>query len=303
MRITHQGMVENIIVNIQERIKKVSEVQEQMSSGIRVSKSSDDPVAAAEILNLRSTNRREQQYSKNIERALSSMQMSETIIDDIRTAMSSARASAVRGANEAIGTNGRISIAHEINQKMSIMLHQVNQIFDNRYLFGGTNASGTPYHYEEDESGWLSSINQQFEESPDGMELLVEDGQRMNVSVTYDDFMNLEDGETIFGLLFDLRDGLTGDDPDAVAETLERFDTALEMLSAATASIGTRTQGLYQIQEQLENKEMITRERISNLADVDIVDAITRFQDEQNAYEVALKTAATAIRSSLIDFL
>jgi len=57
------------------------------------------------------------------------------------------------------------------------------------------------------------------------------------------------------------------------------------------------------LQENYNDKQTLDKERKSQLQDVDLVEAVTRFQEESNAYELALRTAASVIQPSLANFL
>lgn len=303
MRVTLHGMIQKVVGNVQNRFESLAEIQRQLSTGLKVEKASDNPAASAVMMELQSTMRRNEQFMRNINYSIIFLETTESALSEIRDSLVSVRANAVKGANDAISSADRIAMAQQIDTGIRQVFHNVNQRHLGRFLFGGSKTDGQPYAAEEGEDGWLEDISPQYDTPLKAVEHIVSDGQRVKISVTGDNLLNLGEGETMFGMLTELRQAFAADDSEAIANMLDRIDTALDQINSLIGMVGARTSNLMTLKDRMDMDKLTITERYSQLADVDIIDAVTRFQEEQNAYEMALRTAASVIQPSLVNFI
>ena len=303
MRVTHHGLVSQVISNVEYRLNKIAKSQEQVTTGLRVNHPSDDPVAAGELLRLHSRLDRLQQYQRNIESGLANMRMTDTVLSNIRDLVIRARSSAVEGANGALAEQDRQAIAEQIDQCLRELLSLANQKSGNRYLFGGTDTLSRPYRGIEDDNGGLENISSNFGESQNAVEMVVNEGERMEMSIGATDTFNFGDGETLFNILFDLRQALLDNDEDETGRAIPRLDDALDNLSAVSSMLGSRINSANSLISRFEDNEIDMSERISELGDIDIVEAVTRLNEDQTSYELALRISAKTIQPSLVNFV
>lgn len=281
----------------------MADVQRKMTTGLEVERLSDDPTRAGEILALQSRINRTAQYTRNIDGGIANLRMTENSLSHISDVLSNIRARAIEGSNGALSAEDRIPIAAEIEQYLREIVHTANQKFGNYYLFGGAETRNPPYEIVEDEEGVISEVNALFEEPPGHIERIVSEGERMDFSVGALDTFDLGDGETLFGILFDLHTALLEDDVDAIGETLPRIDAAIDQISSLTALIGSRVGAAETLRERLETEDIRLQDRFSELTDVDIIEIVTQFNIEQTAYEMSLRAAAKVVQPSLVNFV
>ena len=303
MRITNHRVIEQVVNNIQNRYERLAAVQQQLSTGRRVEKPSDDPGAVSEIMALDSQIRRGKQWMRNLDNGIASMQFTENSLNQVQELLVRVRASGIEGANDTVNSDDRRAIAEEIDQQLRELSLIANRRHGNRYVFGGCELNRTPYNVVENEDGWVTEIVNEFNQPANAVEQIIGENTRMEISLPGDDVFDLGEGESMFGILIDLREALTNDDADAVGDVLPRIDVALEQISSLTASIGSRIGTAQTISEQLTELEDQYTERVSILADADIVATITHLREEESAYEMALSTAAKVIQPSLVYFL
>lgn len=303
MRITNHRIVEQVTQNTQRRLSELVKVQEQMSSGVRVSKSSDDPGATGEILELNSLIRKSNQWQRNIDGGISSLQATESSLDAVHEMLVDIRSTCVQASNEGLSSDDRQAIAMEIDQKLRELVSIANGRFGNRYIFGASELNTPPYSTVEDEDGMVAAVVSGFESPQNPVEYIIGERDRLQVSVGGSEVFDLGDGETIYGIMIDLRDALMDDDVEGVSNTLPRIDDALDCVSSLTTAVGTRVGSAQSLLDQLKDMQTEYDNRRSDLQDVDIVEASTRYNEEKTAYELALKTAADVIQLSLVNFV
>ena len=220
MRITHHRLVEQVINNVEAQMERLSRSQEQLTTGRRVNRTSDDPVAASEILNLQTRLDRIDQYRRNINSGLSSLNLTENTLSQVRDLGVRVRSLTVQGANDVTTSEGRQALAEEIDQEIRQLLSLANTSHNGRYLFGGNEIRQAPYEAVEGESGWLETVTPTFLQGQDRLELIIDEGERMEMTVTAEDTFALGDADDLFDIIFDLRQALADNDGEAIGLSL-----------------------------------------------------------------------------------
>jgi len=77
----------------------------------------------------------------------------------------------------------------------------------------------------------------------------------------------------------------------------------LENIVRVRGETGARVQELESRQNRLEDENLATKSLLSNLEEVDMTEAISRFQTLQTALQASMQTTAKVMNLSLLDFL
>ncbi|HLB75324.1 MAG TPA: flagellar hook-associated protein FlgL [Sedimentisphaerales bacterium] len=120
-------------------------LQEQASTGSRINRASDDPSAAYRVLGLNSQVRTLESYADNIERTLSTLEISLTVIGEMISALADAKVAVSQITSGIYGEDGRATAAEGINDTLEQMVSLANTQHLNEYLFGGGNTGSAPY--------------------------------------------------------------------------------------------------------------------------------------------------------------
>ncbi len=112
-----------------------------------------------------------------------------------------------------------------------------------------------------------------------------------------------ENGVNMFQLGIGLKNALWKGDVDGVRALLDSIDQALVQATQVTGILGARMQALQTQESALASDEIMLRQFISDVEDVDIAEAAIRLQAEQSAYEYALAAAARLMQISIVDRL
>jgi flagellar hook-associated protein 3 FlgL len=100
-----------------------------------------------------------------------------------------------------------------------------------------------------------------------------------------------------------LRTALETNDTVEIGRALERLDADLERVTFAQADIGNRLQNLDVIETRLEDENVQLQSALANDLDVDLVEAISQLTARQYAFEASLRSAASLMQLSLLNFL
>jgi len=114
---------------------------------------------------------------------------------------------------------------------------------------------------------------------------------------------NTLETETVFNTLIRLRTALEMGNDEEIGRSLERLDTDISRLNFARAEIGGRLQNLGVIGYRLEDENVQLQTALSQDVDVDLVEAISNLTARQYAFEASLRTSASLMQLTLLNFL
>src|SRR3979409_106674 len=116
MRITTQMVVDLTLRNIETNQQRTSDLQNQIPSGSRIFKPSDDPIGVARALDLQDGISQTEQYLRNIDQGNAWLNATDSVLQSVSDSMNRARELAVQSANDSLSSADRVSIKAEINQ-------------------------------------------------------------------------------------------------------------------------------------------------------------------------------------------
>src|SRR3979411_3344182 len=116
MRITMGMMAENSLRNIEANQTRVQNLQDQITSGSRINKPSDDPIGAAQALSLQESLDQSAQYGRNIDQGTSWLNATDSALGSVTDSLHRARELAVQAANGTLTPSDRNAIQAEISQ-------------------------------------------------------------------------------------------------------------------------------------------------------------------------------------------
>lgn len=138
MRITNKMMTNNALYNINNNKNLLSSLEQQYSSGKKITKPSDDPIVAVRALKFR-TNLSElnQYYEKNIPDALAWMDVTESALNTVNSIITSMNTYCNQGANDYPTAEDRNAIATNLEQLKGQLYQEGNTNYAGRYVFSG----------------------------------------------------------------------------------------------------------------------------------------------------------------------
>lgn len=138
MRITNQMISGNSLRNMQKGIQGVDKTTQQLTSGKKIQKASEDPVIAIRALKLRTTVNQLTQYKqKNIPDANSWLEITETSLENVVKSTKSVMEYCVQGSTDSFNTTDRSSIIDALKQLQEMIYDEGNSSYAGRYIFSG----------------------------------------------------------------------------------------------------------------------------------------------------------------------
>ncbi len=149
MRIADKMQYNQVTSNVQKNRSDMSQLQDQAATQKRVTKPSDDPLAAARVLSTRTEVRGNEQFLRNIQNAKSFLEFSDQSLGELTEALVRAKEIAVSQAGDT-GANSqtRLMSSAEIGQIYNQAIQIGNRKMGERFVFSGYNTQTQPFNQE-----------------------------------------------------------------------------------------------------------------------------------------------------------
>lgn len=306
MRITNNMIINNIMRNLNNNLKRMNDVNQQLSTGKKFKLPSDDPIGVSKSLKLNTDLSKIEQYKRNADDALSWMEVTESAVAEIGEVLQRARELAVDAANGTKTPDDLKKISSEIGQLKDHIIKVANTTYAGRYIFSG---------YKTDQELLVDDGKYNFD-LKQGEVSVYNVGVAENIEVntvglkifgTGDSDYSSDASENDKSYLIDVfdkfEDALNNDDSTVIQESIDKIDGCMNQLLQVRADIGAKTNRLELTKSKLESQTLTFTELLSNNEDVDMAEAIMNLNVEQNIYRASLAAGAQSIQPSLIDFL
>ncbi|MBD3393024.1 MAG: flagellar hook-associated protein 3 [Chitinivibrionales bacterium] len=145
MRITFKTLNRHAQNVIHDRYANLAKLQEQLATGRRLLRPSDDPVDVSNDLKLRAKVSALAQYKRNIEDGTGWMAVTDTAMVSMNELMQRLRELAIQAASDSQTITERRYIAKEVEQLTRQMISLTNTNYKGDYVFAGTQTKITPY--------------------------------------------------------------------------------------------------------------------------------------------------------------
>lgn len=294
MRITNRTINNNLLLNLNRSMGRLDRLNNQLGSKKQIRVPSDDPVKAGVILRMNTAVRETEQYVRNTDAAISWLDASDVVFQDVIAVIHRAKELANRGASTHLDDTSRQALADEIYQLHDSLQQFANSTHGGRYLFAGQKTQTLPFVPKAAPSGEIPEMEFKGDEG----ELQFEIGVNVTMGV------NMK-GEEIFGELFSTLRNLhgalsTGQPSDA---SMGELDYSLDNVLRHISELGGKQNRVELAQERLKDLTLNLKKVRSEAEDLDYSEAIMNLKMEEFAYRTALSVGARIIQPSLIDFL
>lgn len=138
----------------------LAKLQEQVSTGSRVNRASDDPSAAFQILNLKSQARNYDNYISNMDTLSDVLELSNTVIQSMSDSIVEAKQVISQVTSGIYDEDARERTAQQINDILEQMVLFGNSRHLEQYIFGGSDSASPPYVVERTD-GKIASVTYQ----------------------------------------------------------------------------------------------------------------------------------------------
>jgi len=132
---------EKFLVDLKALNDRIAKTQNQLTSGIRINRPSDDPSAVGDVLQLQSDIGRVTQVTANLNSVKTEVDAASAVVQDAVSLLDQARSLAAQGASDTLSPSGRLALAAQVEQILSALVNISRATFAGRYLFSGDSST------------------------------------------------------------------------------------------------------------------------------------------------------------------
>ncbi|QNE36252.1 flagellar hook-associated protein FlgL [Leifsonia shinshuensis] len=290
-RVTESTQLASAQRNLQLSAQRLNQLDEQVASGLAISKPSDDPAGAATLLDLQRQLAQNAQYQRNAGDGTAWLATAGTALTSMNDTLNQVRDLTVQAANTATQTpTSRAAIATQLQSLKQTLLTLANTQYQGRSVFAGTSDAGSAFNADYSFNGTAgSSVNRRV-------------GADTTVRVDVDGSAVLGSGSSsVFALIDSIASAVSSG--GNVGGQLTAIDAVAANIRGAEATVGSAQNQLTGATSALTTQATTLQTSQNGIQNVDAAHAILEMQTQQVAYQTALAVTAKSIQPTLMDYL
>ena len=297
-RITELMTSQTVLNNITNDLDQLTNTTNQLSSGLSITQPSDNPYGASLSLQLSGAISSLGQYSSNVTDGTSWNTTASSVLSQINNVVGRVRELVVEAGNGTQSQTALTNISSEVDQLIDEVKAQANTQYAGSYIFSGTASLTPPY---------LSGNNDAYQGNNGAISRQIGPNSTVQVNVNLNNLLGSGqasgDGlllDTLRTVSADLKSGNTS---GLETSDLQNIDSNMSTLQTMEAQVGAVNNRLTLATNRITAISANDTKALASDQDVDIAAATTKYATEQAGYQAALKTGASIVQSSLLDFL
>lgn len=288
-RVTQQSIASSTLANLQLALGRVSQTQEQLSSGRLINRPSDSPTGTVSALQLRAETASTEQYARNAQDGLDWLGTADSALTTSLSTLNRARDLVVAARSGAASPASREALATEVEQLRGHLLSLANSSFGGRPVFAGTAGTDVAFRPDGTYAGDAGSVERRI-------------GPATTLRVDTPGEAAFGPNGQVFALLEDIAADLRSGAPTLGAR-LDDLDAAHGRMLTAVADVGARYARLVATQQTADSRLLDLRSSLAEVESVDLPKAVMDLQIQEVAYQAALGSSAKVLQPSLMDYL
>ncbi|MBT1712697.1 flagellar hook-associated protein FlgL [Enterobacter dykesii] len=302
MRISTQMMYEQNMRGITDSQSRWLSYGEQMSTGKRVNRPSDDPIAASQAIVLSQSQSQNSQFALARTFATQKVSLEDNVLTQVNTAISSVREKLIYASNGTLNDDDRLALATDIQGIRDQLMNLANTTDGNgRFIFAGYKTESAPFDsVTGDYRGGAEAITQQVDTARNMA--ISHTGKQIFESIT----SNAEQlpgggyGETNMFKILDsavaaLKTPIENDPAAAalqnqvIANAQIGIQNTENNILTVVADVGTKMNELEKLDTLGDDRALGQTKQMSDLVDVDWNEAISSYTMQQAALQASYK--------------
>jgi flagellar hook-associated protein 3 FlgL len=289
---------DNFLLDIGRLQDRFERAQREISSGLRVTKASDDPDHVGSIVVTGSDIARNQQIGKNLDSAKIEADTSEQALQAALSTVEQINVIGAQGANFDQTAATRSGLADQVQSLLERLVAGANTSVAGRYVFSGDSDQTAAYALD------LTTATGTTPYAGSAATRAIQDprGGTFPVSQTAQQIFD-SPGASVFGAVNALRVALLANDQAGITTSLAAIKTAHDHLSDSLSFYGSVQNNVDDGINAVKSLDLRLTSQLSNLRDADLTQAASDLLSAKLNLDAAFSAEAKVPRTSLFDFL
>jgi flagellar hook-associated protein 3 FlgL len=308
MRLTTKLLNDNVVNNLYMNRAKLDDLNEQLATGKKITKPSEDPNSAINIMSAKTSNDQIERYMSNVDEANSELSMADQTITQTVDIIQRAKELATEASNATSGSTGLASINAEIEQLIQQVKSIANTKYGSKYIYGGQVTETPPYSQSTN-----GDIVYNGTPSDGNYQRKIEIGENITIdtNVAGDSiFGQYVAGDStkqsgLIGTLTNLSNNLKAATPnyDDIRSNLDNLDKDLNNFLSVQATVGGTMSRLTMTKSKLEDDSLTFQKVRTDAEGVDLSKVISDISYQETTLQASLKVGAKITQYSIMDYM
>jgi flagellar hook-associated protein 3 FlgL len=306
-RVTQSMMSSQLIRNLNRNSQKMNDQQNQLATGRRINRPSDDPVGITYSMRYRSELSVNDQYISNADAARSWLDYSDTMMSQTGDVLQRTRELVTQAASGSNPQSALDSISKEVSQLYDQLVSIGNSKFNGKYVFNGEKTDVKPYNpLTQVDPVTGDPVFAAVQDNTDNHSIQFEIGASvtMGVNLTGQQIFGAStDSDNAFKIFQDITKALKNGDNAALSNSIGVLSARTDKVQELRSDIGAKTNRLDLAQGRLSDINTNLSNLQSKTEDADMAALMMNIKMSENVYQASLSAGSKVIQPSLVDFL
>lgn len=295
MRVTQNGVIDNLLSELNKNRSKYTNLSNQLASQKRVNRPSDDALAFGSGEEKKSIISRNEQYQSNLASGIEQAQIADDAIGRMLEQLFYLKTLTTKGANGAALTDSDMeTLADNVAAIREKLVDLANTSTNGRYIFAGTRTQAPAFT--------ISGNVVTYEGNNQDLVIKANARSTVTISPAGETLFNYNN-ESVFDLLDRIETAMRAEDASGVNAELENVNLAVEHLGRMGGRVGNAINQMEYAFQQFESTNITLRNQVSRLLDADYAQVASQIQNLDIAYQAALAVTSRISQLSLLNYL
>jgi flagellar hook-associated protein 3 FlgL len=287
----------DLLAAVAQTQQQINTDEREIASGQSVNVPSDNPAAAASLVQNADQTSQADQFERSIGSVQGEIQNADSALNSITTALQQAITLGVEGANGTVNSDDRAALATQVQGIQSQLLSLANLSYQGNFIFSGTATQTTPYVLNPSST---SGVTYQGNTGVNSVTLGSQFSLQTNLPGSQ---LFSASGSDMFQSIQDLINGLQSGDSSAIGTAVTEVGTAMNYIDEQSTFYGNALSQLNSQQTYLSGETTQLAQEENTIGGADLTNVISNLTTSQTSLEATLQAMGQTSQTDLFDYL
>jgi flagellar hook-associated protein 3 FlgL len=285
----------DLLADVGQTQQLINTDEQEIASGLTVNEPSDNPAAAALLVQNADQTSQADQFQRSIGSIQGEIENADSALNSVTTALQQAISLGVEGANGTVNAADRAALATQVEGIQSQLLSLANLTYQGNYVFAGTATQTTPYVLDPSSS---SGVTYQGNSGVNSVTLGSQFSLQTNLPGSQ---LFSQSGNDVFQSIQDLITGLQSG--TGIGTAVTEVGNALNHVDTQSVFYGNALSQLNSQQTYLSGEATQLAQQQNTIAGADLPAVISNLTSAQTSLQATLEAIGQTSQINLFDYL
>lgn len=299
MRITDRSIHDSLQSGIATNRAMLAELQEQISSGKRINRASQDPSGYRQASRIEKAVSQIEQDRRLMEQGSAFLGRTDNALETVTNNVRKLRNLVMERGNDSRGLDVSDSLESEADRILESTVLTLNAEVNGTYLFSGHKSKTKPFEITRGASGLIDNVEYKGDQGYPPLSL--PGGEQLKLPVN-GEAITQGSGDDLMALAVEIRKNMDNPDFDT-DQYLERLQDVEENLLLRRSQTGSAHRHVQQLDDTMADQLITLRKEYQDIAGADLTETITESLATETNLQVSMQIAARSSQLSLVNYL